>query len=394
MATFPIKGYPTLRLMRPPDSSFWHSQMFLNGKIIKKTTKKRTRFEAESLAKSWWLEQHNLARQGLPTSQVPMFDRFAQMVFEENQTRIDRGELSHHTQFNEKNRYKKDIKDFLGTKFITNIKYKELTSFVKHLTDRNLSGQTIRVYLVFIRKVFKQAMIAGAISSVPLIPTITVKQKARGWFSNEEYEKLKDAAEDLAKPGVIKNLRLRSRYSEIDEEIRNFILFMVNTFVRPSEAKLLQHKHIELVEQARESYLRINTPFSKTVNSTIISMKAGAGIYTNIMEYQLARGYGSPEDYVFYPKYTKNRDQVLYVIRNQLDLVMKHAGLKVSGSGQSRTIYSLRHTAIMMRLTKSENLDLITLARACRTSVEMIDKFYARHLTAEMNITTLQSMRR
>jgi hypothetical protein len=185
MATFPIKGYPTLRLMRPPDSSFWHSQMFLNGKIIKKTTKKRTRFEAENLAKSWWLEQHNLARQGLPTSQVPMFDRFAQMVFEENQTRIDRGELSHHTQFNEKNRYKKDIKDFLGTKFITNIKYKELTSFVKHLTDRNLSGQTIRVYLVFIRKVFKQAMIAGAISNVPLIPTITVKQKARGWFSNE-----------------------------------------------------------------------------------------------------------------------------------------------------------------------------------------------------------------
>jgi hypothetical protein len=123
-------------------------------------------------------------------------------------------------------------------------------------------------------------------------------------------------------------------------------------------------------------------------------MKAGAGIYTNIMEYQLERGYGSPEDFVFYPKYTNNRDQVLYVIRNQLDLVMKHAGLKVSGSGQSRTIYSLRHTAIMMRLTKSENLDLITLARACRTSVEMIDKFYARHLTAEMNITTLQSIRK
>jgi integrase len=316
------------------------------------------------------------------------------MVFEENQTKIDRGELSYHTQFNEKNRYKKDIKDFLGTKFITNIKYKELTSFVKHLTDRNLSGQTIRVYLVFIRKVFKQAMIAGAIASMPLIPTITVKQKARGWFSNEEYEKLKDAAEELAKPGVIKNLRLRSRYSEIDEEIRNFILFMVNTFVRPGEAKLLQHKHIELVEQGRESYLRINTDFSKTVNSTIISMKAGAGIYTNIMEYQLERGYGSPEDYVFYPKYTNNRDQVLYVIRNQLDLVMKHAGLKMSGSGQSRTIYSLRHTAIMMRLTKSENLDLITLARACRTSVEMIDKFYARHLTAEMNITTLQSIRK
>ena len=56
-------------------------------------------------------------------------------------------------------------------------------------------------------------------------------------------------------------------------------------------------------------------------------------------------------------------------------------------------MYSLRHTAIMFRLTESQGLDLLSLARNARTSVEMIDRFYAKHLTAEMNVELIQSNR-
>ena len=48
----------------------------------------------------------------------------------------------------------------------------------------------------------------------------------------------------------------------------------------------------------------------------------------------------------------------------------------------------------MFRLLYGEGLDLLTLARNARTSPEMIDRFYARHLSAEMNIGLLQSKRR
>ena len=77
----------------------------------------------------------------------------------------------------------------------------------------------------------------------------------------------------------------------------------------------------------------------------------------------------------------------------QFDYIVKAAGLKKSPNGEERTIYSLRHTAIMFRLTKGENIDLLTLARNARTSVEMIERFYARHLNAEMNVEKIQSMR-
>ena len=43
-----------------------------------------------------------------------------------------------------------------------------------------------------------------------------------------------------------------------------------------------------------------------------------------------------------------------------------------------RTAYSLRHTYICLRLM--EGADIYQVAKNCRTSVEMIEKFYAAHI--------------
>jgi hypothetical protein len=47
----------------------------------------------------------------------------------------------------------------------------------------------------------------------------------------------------------------------------------------------------------------------------------------------------------------------------------------------------------MFRLLYGQGIDLLTLARNSRTSVQMIEQFYASNLTAEMNIQLLQSKR-
>lgn len=44
----------------------------------------------------------------------------------------------------------------------------------------------------------------------------------------------------------------------------------------------------------------------------------------------------------------------------------------------TRSAYSLRHTYICMRLM--EGADIYQIAKNCRTSVEMIEKFYASHI--------------
>ena len=52
--------------------------------------------------------------------------------------------------------------------------------------------------------------------------------------------------------------------------------------------------------------------------------------------------------------------------------------MKFDREGQRRTAYSLRHTYICLRLM--EGADIYQIAKNCRTSVEMIEKYYASHL--------------
>jgi len=88
-----------------------------------------------------------------------------------------------------------------------------------------------------------------------------------------------------------------------------------------------------------------------------------------------------------------SRDNAMKLLARQFEIVMEVTGLKSSAAGETRTLYSLRHSSIMFRLMFGRTVDTLTLARNARTSPEMIDRFYAKHLTAEMNIEQLQSRR-
>jgi len=58
-------------------------------------------------------------------------------------------------------------------------------------------------------------------------------------------------------------------------------------------------------------------------------------------------------------------------------------GKRGLGEGQRRTAYSLRHTYICLRLM--EGADIYQIAKNCRTSVEMIEKYYAAHIKNMIN---------
>jgi len=387
MTIHTVPGYPsTLRLFRPPDSRYWHCRLFINGKHLKKTTKQELRKEAEKFAKAWWLEIYLKIKQDLSIEEAPLFSKVADLVFQESRSKVEREERSESILTNENYVYTNGVKEHFGLMSVAEIKYRHIDDYVKKLSSRDLSSASIKIHLSFIRKVLKQAMKIDVLTHLPLFPTVSLKQKVRGWFSPEEYKRLLDAVKEISNGNGAKYDDLRRvRYTVIDQELEYFILFMVATFMRPSDAKLLQHKHIEVVE-GKSTYLRINTPFSKTVNTPIISLPNGVDIYKDILERQFELGYGFDDDHVFLPEYGRDRNFALEVLRRQFGRVLKHAGLKASASGENRTIYSLRHTAIMFRLMSGDQIDLLTLARNARTSVEMIDRFYAKHLTAEIKI--------
>lgn len=139
-------------------------------------------------------------------------------------------------------------------------------------------------------------------------------------------------------------------------------------------------------------YLRLSLPETKRHKAQIVTLRPAVRIYQNLRRYSEAQGWGKEDDYLFLP-HVPDRDAASVVLSMHFNKILEATNLKIGELGQVRSLYSLRHTAIMFRLLYGKGIDLLTLARNARTSVQMIEQFNASNLTAEMNIGLLQSKR-
>ena len=73
--------------------------------------------------------------------------------------------------------------------------------------------------------------------------------------------------------------------------------------------------------------------------------------------------------------------------RELLNTILDELDLKFDREGHRRTAYSLRHTYICLRLM--EGADIYQIAKNCRTSVEMIEKFYATHIKNTIDVSAI-----
>ena len=112
------------------------------------------------------------------------------------------------------------------------------------------------------------------------------------------------------------------------------------------------------------------------------STESGPEHYNRILEARKEQGYADPDDYVFMPQHP-NRDYALKELTRQFDIVMREAGLKTDVNGKKRTLYSLRHTAIVAAI--HSGISEQTLAMNARTSVDMIDRFYGSHIKSVLD---------
>ena len=67
--------------------------------------------------------------------------------------------------------------------------------------------------------------------------------------------------------------------------------------------------------------------------------------------------------------------------------ILEEEGLKFDRDGQRRTAYSLRHTYICLRLM--EGADIYQIAKNCRTSVDMIEQYYAAHIKNRLDAAAI-----
>jgi hypothetical protein len=250
--------------------------------------------------------------------------------------------------------------------------------------------------LFLTRKVVEQAKSSGLLASDEdtIRPRDFVRQQSvsRGGFQLHEYRTIVRAAQGLAAQPTLAVYRLFAKDSPLPAEFSLLIRFMVNSFIRPTDLKNICHQHIQVVRGSR-TYLKLTLPESKRHAGVIITMRPAVQIYESLKSIAAARGLLRPEAPVFYP-FVTDRHKAMMAMDHHFRRVLELTGLRRGERGQVRTLYSLRHTAITLRLLFGEGIDLLTLAKNARTSVQMIERFYASELTPEMNVDLIQSRRR
>ena len=313
--------------------------------------------------------------------------------------KVTRGEFAKHSYTMLMSRLNKHIYPYFLGMDIRSIDNKKICEFFNYLNSLQLSSITISQYIIALRKVFLQALAQEYILKVPVFPKLKMSSVPRGSFSIQEYYQLLRAALQLRKitPAEIKithrnkKAGIYTASEQLPYEFVWLIRFMVSSFVRPVDIKLIQHQHITIV-RGEYVYLRIKLPETKKHTSQIVTLTSAVGVYEALKKHMDKIGYGKPTDYLFLPQIA-DREAAIYIIGKHFRNLLERTGLRKGSLGQNRTLYCLRHTAITFRLLYGKGIDLLTLARNARTSVEMIERFYASNLTPEMNIGLLQSRR-
>ena len=408
-----IRGYPSkLKIYRIRGSRFWQARCYMDGKMYVRSTRTEDRQQAIEGAKRFYEEllvrlrksgEHEAAlldrMQRKETSARYLFATVAEKALEGERGRMMRGELSLQSFKALRSRVYKKILPVFGTADIRAISHEDLSHFLDAQQKRQASSITITQYLQSIRLVFKFALLNELVERVPPFPKVRLSSQPRGGFSVIEYlrllrtAKLLSGLKEEAKPVTHRNRAggIFTKTESVPHEMRWLIGFMVNSFLRPTDLKYIQHQHIEVV-RGDHLYLRLTLPETKRHTAQIVTLRPAVRIYECLRRCQAARGRAPPDDYLFLPD-VDDRDAAVVVLSGHFNKILLKCGLKSGALGQVRSLYSLRHTAIMFRLLFGKGIDLLTLARNARTSVQMIEEFYASNLTAEMNIGLLHSKR-
>lgn len=420
-----VPGYPRkLTIYKLEASSYWWVRYYIEGKIVRRSTKTEDKNKAFTFAKNFFTELELRRAQGLAVRSKTSFDGCALSMLTAMEAQVARKEITQTTYDVNKYRLNGTILPFFKRKDVADINYEMLEKFLHSLSKTDdedddegkeaLSASTIGGYMKLVKKVLNYAFKHRYIQAVPTFPTVASKDNPRGYFTTKEYRllwsrarKLNGARFDLRKRTNKDGKELKAEYVlstkkaagrlirrvQITRDLYELVVFMSNSFLRPTDIKNLQHKHVEIV-RGEHTYLRLNPPTSKKHDKPIVTLRMAVEVYERLKAWHKSQKHGvSGEDYVFLPQY-KKRDYAMKELQRQFDVLLWSTKLGKGPKGEDRTMYSLRHTCIMFRLMYGEGMDIVTLARNARTSAEMIDRFYASRLKGEDNIAMLQSRRK
>ena len=386
-----------LHVYRRENSRFWQCSTYLSRRNYRQTTKEVSLAAAKDFARDWYMERCVADRQmrrgsatmlnkPVQTSIVdpaapvdaskrreptgPSFADAAKAFIDEFEV-ITQGQRNAGYVESKSTHVRVHLAPFFGNTALADITAGKVQEYRVHRQTSRIDPKTgkpkrparatLHGEIVTLRQVLKTANRKGWIAAIPDMSApykTSGKLEHRAWFSPEEYRLLYEATRERAKNPP------KPRWREVCETFHDYVLFMGNTGLRPDESARIQLRDVKIVddESTGERILEIE-----------VRGKRGVGFCKSMP------GAILPFERVRDRKQLKPTDPIFgKTPRELMNTVLDELNMKFDRDGNVRTCYSLRHTYICLRLL--EGADIYQVAKNCRTSVEMIEKYYGRHL--------------
>jgi len=411
-----------LHLYKRENSDVWQCSAYMAGRNHRISTKERDRERAQQVAEDWYFGLRVKKRTGELVG-GPTFAQAAAKFLPEYET-ITAGERNPKYVKQHGDRLRVHLLPFFGNKPVSVIgpqtaqdyrvhrrtKPKEAeareAAEAKKVIEAKKAGKvykpkkswtapansTLKAEIVTLRLALRTAQRLGWIAHVPdLSPPYRGSGKIshRAWFSLDEYNELCRVTRDRARNPP------QPRWKWECEQLNNFVVFMVNTGLRPDEAARLEFRDVKIVEDkpTGETILEIQVRrgkrgvgYCKSMPGAVYPFEQLRGRKRLIKPRIRCSNGGERDEPEANLALPQPSDLIFPDLRHHhLNAVLEEVGLKLDPLGQRRSAYSLRHTYICLRLM--EGADIYAIAKNCRTSVEMIEKYYAAHISNTIDTT-------
>jgi integrase len=387
-----------VHVYKRPNSSSWQCATYLAGKNRRTTTKEDSLSKAREIAEDWYLQLRGKLRSG-ELKGGKLFRQAAELYLREFDI-ITEGKRSPTYTRGQHARTNGHLVPFFGNMVLPEITAGKVNEYridrlekCKAERGKPPAHNTMHQEIVTLRQIFKTALRHGWIDHLPDLSEpyrSSPKISHRAWFSPEEYKQLYEATRKRAHDPKQPRFRWEA------EQLHDYVLLSANTGLRPDEARRLQFRDVKVVEDEGSG---------QTILEIEVRGKRGVGYCKStegaVRPFERLKGRKRPKGG---PGRSGNRkDKEKWPVPGSTDLlfpkwprdlfnaILNEEMLRTDRDGRPRTAYSLRHTYICLRLL--EGADIYQIAKNCRTSVEMIQKYYAAHLKTQLDATAINIMR-
>ena len=250
-----------------------------------------------------------------------------------------------------------------------------ISDLTNNLKSDNKTNNTITKYMSILNMMFKKAQNQGVLKTIPDLPSLTVINKERESYFNDELNRITKRLQEHADMVVDKKLSKGLTTSQDYLGVKDFVNLCRSAGFRPGmqllEIKNFQYSYITDKLNPKDKILKFVLFKTKTSPKHKLTCHP---YFTKYIFPEIVNRHPntSSEDYLLFPN-RKDRKQLYKKISKIFIRVSSELGL-YHKNGSTRPLYSIRHSFISQRY--NANAPLHVIARSSNNSERVIKSNY------------------